>query len=115
MSVAGGLGLGQTKAPYLIIFSRESLRMNEVFKNTHVFVEVLSMARCDAVQQWDESAFEKAYKWASYFEEVSYFEDLIFRLSRTKTAKWNNCNWVFPRPGCRLDFFALKMSAISLR
>lgn len=28
------------------------------------------MARCDAVQQWDENAFEKAYKWASYFEEV---------------------------------------------
>lgn len=45
--------------------------MNEIFKNTHVFVEVLSMARCDAVQQWDEGAFEKAYKWASYFEEAS--------------------------------------------
>ena len=45
--------------------------MNEVLKNTHVFVDVLSMARCDAVQQWDESAFEKAYKWASYFEEAS--------------------------------------------
>ena len=45
--------------------------MNEVLKNTHVFVEVLSMARCDAVQQWDEGAFEKAYKWASYFEEAS--------------------------------------------
>ena len=89
--------------------------MNEVFKNTHVFVEVLSMARCDAVQQWDESAFEKAYKWASYFEEVSCFEKVIFRLSRTKTAKWNNCNWVCLRPGCRLDSFALKLSAISLR
>jgi len=48
--------------------------MNEVFKNTHVFVEVLSMARCDAVQQWDESAFEKAYKWASYFEEASVWD-----------------------------------------
>ena len=50
--------------------------MNEVFKNTHLFVEVLSMARCDAVQQWDESAFEKAYKWASYFEEVSVLKAL---------------------------------------
>jgi len=28
------------------------------------------MARCDAVQQWDEGAFQKAYKWANYFEEV---------------------------------------------
>lgn len=45
--------------------------MNEVLKNTHVFVDVLSMARCDGVQQWDESAFEKAFKWASYFEEAS--------------------------------------------
>lgn len=89
--------------------------MNEVFKNTHVFVEVLSMARCDAVQHWDESAFEKAYKWASYFEEVSVWNSVIFRLSRTKTAKWNNCNWVCPRPGCRLDFFALKLSAISFQ
>ena len=58
----------QAEAPCLIVLA---LKMNEVFKNTHVFVEVLSMARCDAVQQWDESAFEKAYKWASYFEEAS--------------------------------------------
>ena len=44
--------------------------MNEILKNTHVFVDILSMARCDAVQQWDEGAFQKAYKWANYFEEV---------------------------------------------
>lgn len=28
------------------------------------------MARCNAVQQWDEEAFQKAQKWANYFEEV---------------------------------------------
>ena len=57
--------MGRAEAPCL------TLKMNEVLRNTHVFVDVLSMARCDAVQQWDESAFEKAYKWASYFEEAS--------------------------------------------
>jgi len=66
--VPRAFGVGKTEAPCLIVLA---LKMNEVFKNTHVFVEVLSMARCDAVQQWDESAFEKAYKWASYFEEAS--------------------------------------------
>lgn len=45
--------------------------MNEVLKNTHVFVDVLNMARCDEVKQWDQSAFEKAFKWAGYFEEAS--------------------------------------------
>ena len=45
--------------------------MNEVLKNTHVFVDVLRMARSDEVKQWDESAFEKAFKWAGYFEEAS--------------------------------------------
>ena len=45
--------------------------MNEILKNTHVFVDVLCMSRCDAVRQWDESAFQKAYKWANYFEEVT--------------------------------------------
>jgi len=44
--------------------------MNEILKNTHIFVEVLRMARCNAVQQWDEEAFQKAQKWANYFEEV---------------------------------------------
>lgn len=46
--------------------------MNEVLKNTHIFVDVLRMARSDEVKQWDESAFEKAFKWAGYFEEVYY-------------------------------------------
>ena len=62
------------EAPCLIVFLRSAPKMNEVLKNTHIFVDVLSMARCDAVQQWDESAFEKAYKWASYFEEASVWD-----------------------------------------
>ena len=45
--------------------------MNEILKNTHVFVDVLCMSRCDTVRQWDEGAFQKAYKWANYFEEVT--------------------------------------------
>ena len=54
--------------------------MSEILKNTHVFVDVLSMARCDAVQQWDEGAFQKAYKWANYFEEVQslYKKNCLF-------------------------------------
>ena len=51
-----------------VISSRE---MNEILKNTHIFVDVLCMSRCDAVRQWDEGAFQKAYKWANYFEEVT--------------------------------------------
>lgn len=49
---------------------RFQTEMNEILKNTHIFVEVLRMARCNAVQQWDEEAFKKAQKWANYFEEV---------------------------------------------
>ena len=45
--------------------------MNEVLKNTHAFVNILCMARCEAVQQWDEDAFRRAHKWAKYFEEVN--------------------------------------------
>lgn len=65
------------EAPCLIGFLPSALKMNEVLKNAHIFVDVLSMARCDAVQQWDESAFEKAYKWASYFEEASVVWDSV--------------------------------------
>lgn len=46
-------------------------KMNEVLKNTHTFVEVLKMAKCEAVERWDEAALHRAYKWAQYFEEVS--------------------------------------------
>ena len=65
------------EAPCLIALLPSALKMNEVLKNTHIFVDVLSMARCDAVQQWDESAFEKAYKWASYFEEASVWDSVV--------------------------------------
>ena len=47
--------------------------MNEVFKNTHAFMEVLKMARSEAVQHWDEAALQRAFKWARYFEEVNIF------------------------------------------
>ena len=52
------------------------MKMNEILKNTHIFVEVLSMARCSVVQQWNEDAFQKAFKWANYFEEASFTDSL---------------------------------------
>ena len=60
--------------------------MNEILKNTHVFVDVLCMSRCDAVRQWDEGAFQKAYKWANYFEEVTeikFFQGLSVNLLKS--------------------------------
>ena len=60
--------LTRWKDASILLSSRE---MNEILKNTHVFVDVLCMSRCDAVRQWDEGAFQKAYKWANYFEEVT--------------------------------------------
>ena len=62
--------------------------MNEILKNTHIFVDVLSMARCDAVQQWDEGAFQKAYKWSNYFEEVG------LRVLGAKTLKTVENYWI---------------------
>lgn len=44
--------------------------MEEVVKNTHAFVDVLCMARGEAVQGWDEDTFQRAFKWAQYFEQV---------------------------------------------
>ena len=75
-----------SEAPYLntggkiliLLWSRE---MNEILKNTHVFVDVLCMSRCDAVRQWDEGAFQKAYKWANYFEEVTSWDQVFQGLS----------------------------------
>lgn len=46
--------------------------MDEVVKNTHAFIDILCMARGEAVQGWDEDTFHKAFKWAQYFEQVSH-------------------------------------------
>ncbi|XP_048589246.1 uncharacterized protein LOC5516489 [Nematostella vectensis] len=44
--------------------------MEEVIKNTHAYVDVLVMARGDAVITWEKETFERAFKWARYFEGV---------------------------------------------
>ena len=64
--------------------------MNEILKNTHVFVDVLCMSRCDAVRQWDEGAFQKAYKWANYFEEVTdaKFSRAFLRIFFKSSLHW---------------------------
>ncbi|KAK3696485.1 hypothetical protein QZH41_011795 [Actinostola sp. cb2023] len=43
--------------------------MDEVVKNTHAFVDILCMARGQAVQSWGEETFHRAFKWAQYFEQ----------------------------------------------
>lgn len=44
--------------------------MNDICKNTELFVNILGMSRTSAVQQWDHEAFQRAFKWANYFEQV---------------------------------------------
>ena len=68
--ITTGGSLGSSNGAMRDMKDRFQTEMNEILKNTHIFVEVLRMARCNAVQQWDEEAFQKAKKWANYFEEV---------------------------------------------
>jgi len=44
--------------------------MNDIVKNTELFVNILSMSRTSAVQKWDHEAFQRAFRWAHYFEQV---------------------------------------------
>lgn len=63
------------------------------------------MARCSVVQQWNEDAFQKAFKWANYFEEV-------YRRLQAKPAlaeKLNNYLENFNKSG-QLFLGNLKMS-----
>lgn len=46
--------------------------MNDIVKNTELFVNILGMSRTSAVQKWDREAFQRAFRWAHYFEQVSY-------------------------------------------
>lgn len=57
--------------------------MDEVIKNTHSFVDILCMARGEAVQRWDEDTFHRAFKWAQYFEQV--LKPSSFKLSASQT------------------------------
>ncbi|XP_057313694.1 uncharacterized protein LOC130655007 [Hydractinia symbiolongicarpus] len=44
--------------------------MNDIVKNTELFVNILGMSRTSAVQKWDREAFQRAFRWAHYFEQV---------------------------------------------
>lgn len=44
--------------------------MNEVLKNCELFVNILRMSRTVQVQRWDREAFQRAFRWAAYFEQV---------------------------------------------
>lgn len=44
--------------------------MNEISKNTELFVNILGMSRTSAVQKWDHEAFQRAFRWANFFEQV---------------------------------------------
>lgn len=44
--------------------------MNNIQTNTALFVNILSMSRTSEVQKWDHEAFQRAFRWAHYFEQV---------------------------------------------
>lgn len=48
--------------------------MNDIVKNTELFVNILSMSRTSAVQKWDHEAFQRAFRWAHYFEQVCVYD-----------------------------------------
>ena len=45
--------------------------MNDVLKNVDLFISILGMSRSIEVQKWDKEAFQRAFRWAQYFEQVS--------------------------------------------
>ena len=44
--------------------------MEQILKNTALFINVMGMSRTSAVQQWDIEELKKAFKWADYFQQV---------------------------------------------
>ena len=46
--------------------------MNDISKNTELFVNILGMSRTSGVQKWDHEAFQRAFRWANFFEQVRY-------------------------------------------
>ena len=55
--------------------------MNEISKNTELFVNILGMSRTSAVQKWDHETFQRAFRWANFFEQVRH---CIFPLNLKK-------------------------------
>ena len=50
--------------------------MEQILKNTALFVNILGTSRTSAVQQWDVQEFKRALKWADYFQQVFCFLQL---------------------------------------
>jgi len=46
--------------------------MEQILKNTALFVNILGTSRTSAVQQWDVQEFKRALKWADYFQQVHF-------------------------------------------
>ncbi|XP_066914138.1 uncharacterized protein [Clytia hemisphaerica] len=44
--------------------------MNDIVKNTELFISIMGMSRTSSVQKWDHEAFQRAFRWAHYFEQV---------------------------------------------
>ena len=49
--------------------------MNDIVKNTELFINIMGMSRTSSVQKWDHEAFQRAFRWAHYFEQVGYFSN----------------------------------------
>ena len=47
--------------------------MEQILKNSALFINVLGMSRTSSVQLWDADELKKAFKWAGYFEQVVWF------------------------------------------
>ena len=47
-------------------------KMNDIVKNTELFINILGMSRTSSVQKWDHEAFQRAFRWAHYFEQVTF-------------------------------------------
>ena len=52
--------------------------MEQILKNTALFINILGMSRTSAVQQWDAEELKRALKWADYFQQVFCFLQLCF-------------------------------------
>ncbi len=51
--------------------------MDEVLKNAALFLDILRMSKTRMIQQWDAEAFQRAVKWARYFEQAQNFKTLV--------------------------------------
>lgn len=46
------------------------MSFNDIVKNTELFINIMGMSRTSSVQKWDHEAFQRAFRWAHYFEQI---------------------------------------------